>query len=78
MTKLINADALKYEILSAGPAEPHYPNWYTAMIDRMPDAGEQFRMTNTAALDRFVQAAYKAGQEGRPLMVALNEVEDDG
>jgi hypothetical protein len=51
------------------PPEARYPVWYAAMVDEEPDASIVWLET----LDAMVQAAYKAGKEGRPLMVALNE-----
>jgi hypothetical protein len=51
------------------PPEARYPVWYAAMVDEEPDAS----IVGLETLDALVQAAYKAGKEGRPLMVALNE-----
>lgn len=34
---------------------------------------EDLQLADLKTLDAIVQAAYKAGKEGRPLMVALNE-----
>jgi hypothetical protein len=66
--RLIDADSLKAKILGE-PPEPHYPSWYAAMVDAEPDA----RIIELKTVDALVQAAYKAGKEGKPLMVALNE-----
>jgi hypothetical protein len=66
--RLIDADNLKAKILGE-PPETRYPVWYAAMIDAEPDA----RIIELKTVDALVQAAYKAGKEGKPLMVALNE-----
>jgi hypothetical protein len=56
------------------PPETHYPSWYAVMVDEEPDAS----IVGLKTLDAMVQAAYKAGKEGKPLMIALNEeVADD-
>ena len=34
---------------------------------------EDLQLTDLKAIDAMVQAAYKAGKEGKPLMIALNE-----
>ena len=39
------------------------------IIDHAPDAS----IVGLETLDAMIQAAYRAGREGRPLMVALNE-----
>jgi hypothetical protein len=66
--KLIDADSLKAKIMGE-PPEARYPVWYAAMVDEEPDAS----IVGLKTLDAMVQAAYKAGKDGRPLMVALNE-----
>jgi hypothetical protein len=66
--RLIDADNLKAKILGE-PPETHYPSWYAAMVDEEPDAS----IVGLKTLDALIQAAYKAGREGKPLMVALNE-----
>jgi hypothetical protein len=66
--KLIDANSLKEKILGE-PPEARYPVWYAAMIDAEPDA----YMIELKTVDALVQAAYKAGRDGKPLMVALNE-----
>ena len=66
--RLIDADSLKKKIMGE-PPEVHYPSWYAAMVDEEPDAA----MIELKTVDALVQAAYKAGKEGKPLMVALNE-----
>jgi hypothetical protein len=68
MKKLIDADSLKAKIMGE-PPEARYPVWYAAMVDEEPDAS----IVGLETLDALVQAAYKAGKEGKPLMVALNE-----
>lgn len=68
MKKLIDADSLKAKIMGE-PPEARYPSWYAAMVDAEPDA----RIIELKTVDALVQAAYKAGREGKPLMVALNE-----
>ena len=66
--KLIDADSLKAKIMGE-PPEARYPSWYAAMVDEEPDAA----MIELKTVDAMIQAAYKAGKEGKPLMVALNE-----
>lgn len=66
--RLIDADSLKAKIMGE-PPKARYPVWYAAMVDAEPDA----RMIELKTVDALVQAAYKAGKEGKPLMVALNE-----
>lgn len=66
--RLIDADSLKAKIMGE-PPEARYPVWYADMVDSMPDA----YVVGLKTLDAIVKAAYKAGKEGRPLMVALNE-----
>ena len=66
--RLIDADSLKAKIMGE-PPETHYPAWYADMVDAEPDA----YIVGLETLDAMIQAAYKAGKEGRPLMVALNE-----
>ena len=66
--RLIDADSLKKKIMSE-PPEARYPAWYAAMVDAEPDA----RIIELKTVDTLVQTAYKAGKEGEPLMVALNE-----
>ena len=34
---------------------------------------EELQLTDLKTVDAMIQAAYKAGREGKPLMVALNE-----
>ena len=68
MKRLIDADSLKAKIMGE-PPETHYPSWYAAMVDAEPDAS----IVGLETLNAMVQAAYRAGKEGRPLMVALNE-----
>lgn len=68
MKRLIDADSLKAKIMGE-PPEARYPAWYAAMVDEEPDA----RMIELKTVDAMIQAAYKAGKEGKPLMVALNE-----
>ena len=68
MKRLIDADSLKAKIMGE-PPEARYPVWYAAMVDEEPDA----TMIELKTVDALVQAAYKAGREGKPLMVALNE-----
>ena len=66
--RLIDADSLKAKIMGE-PPEARYPVWYAAMVDAEPDAS----IVGLETLDAMVQAAYRAGKEGRLLMVALNE-----
>ena len=66
--RLIDADSLKAKIMGE-PPETRYPSWYAAMVDEEPDAA----MIELKTVDAMIQAAYKAGKEGKPLMVALNE-----
>ena len=66
--RLIDADSLKAKIMGE-PPEARYPVWYAAMVDAEPDA----TIVGLETLDAMIQAAYRAGREGRPLMVALNE-----
>ena len=66
--RLIDADSLKKKIMSE-PPEARYPVWYAAMVDAEPDA----TIVGLETLDAMIQAAYRAGKEGKPLMVALNE-----
>ena len=66
--RLIDADSLKAKIMGE-PPETHYPSWYAAMVDAEPDAS----IVGLKTLNVMVQAAYRAGKDGRPLMVALNE-----
>ena len=66
--RLIDADSLKAKIMGE-PPETHYPSWYAAMVDKEPDA----YMIELKTVDAMIQAAYKAGKEGKPLMVVLNE-----
>ena len=66
--RLIDADSLKAKIMGE-PPEARYPVWYAAMVDAEPDAS----IVGLKTLDAMIQAAYRAGREGRPLMVALNE-----
>ena len=66
--RLIDADSLKAKIMGE-PPEARYPVWYAAMVDEEPDAA----MIELKTVDAMVQAAYKAGKEGKPLMVTLNE-----
>ena len=66
--RLIDADSLKAKIMGE-PPEARYPVWYAAMVDAEPDA----TIVGLETLDAMIQAAYRAGKEGRPLMVALNE-----
>jgi hypothetical protein len=66
--RLIDADSLKAKIMGE-PPETRYPVWYAAMVDAEPDAA----MIELKTVDALVRAAYKAGKEGRPLIVALNE-----
>ena len=68
MKKLIDADSLKAKIMGE-PPEPHYPSWYAAMVDEEPDAS----IVGLETLNAMVQAAYRAGKEGRPLRGALKE-----
>lgn len=70
--RLIDADSLKAKIMGE-PPETHYPSWYAVMVDEEPDAEPAARMIELKTVDALVQAAYKAGKEGKPLMVALNE-----
>lgn len=37
------------------------------------EPGEVFKIIELKTVDAMIQVAYKAGKEGRPLMVALNE-----
>ena len=66
--RLIDADSLKAKIMGE-PPEARYPVWYAAMVDAEPDAS----IVGLKTLDAMIRAAYRAGKEGRPLMVALNE-----
>ena len=66
--RLIDADSLKAKIMGE-PPEARYPVWYAAMVDAEPDA----TIVGLETLDAMIQAAYRAGKEGLPLMVALNE-----
>ena len=66
--RLIDADSLKAKIMGE-PPEARYPVWYAAMVDAEPDAS----IVGLETLDAMIQAAYRAGKEGRLLMVALNE-----
>ena len=66
--RLIDADSLKAKIMGE-PPEARYPVWYAAMVDAEPAAS----IVGLKTLDAMIRAAYKAGKEGRPLMVALNE-----
>jgi hypothetical protein len=68
MNDLISRQKAIHAILGQ-PPETHYPSWYAAMVDEEPDAS----IVRPKTLDAMVQAAYKAGKEGRPLMVAINE-----
>ena len=68
MKRLIDADSLKAKIMGE-PPEARYPVWYAAMVDAEPDAS----IVGLKTLDAMIQAAYRAGKEGRLLMVALNE-----
>ena len=68
MKRLIDADSLKAKIMGE-PPEARYPSWYAAIVDAEPDA----YIVGLETLNAMVQAAYRAGKEGRPLMVALNE-----
>ena len=70
--RLIDADSLKAKIMGE-PPEARYPVWYAAMIDAEPDAEPDATIVGLETLDAMIQAAYKAGKEGKPLMVALNE-----
>ena len=66
--RLIDADSLKAKIMGE-PPEARYPVWYAAIVDAEPDAS----IVGLRTLDAMIQAAYRAGKEGKPLMVALNE-----
>lgn len=74
MGKLIYVEPLIDEILGEGPPEAHYPDWYINIIKRQQSVPENISENAIKTLDVFVNAAYKAGKEGKPLLVALNEV----
>lgn len=71
---IIYVEPLIKEIRGSGPPEAHYPDWYISIINRQAKLEENVKMDAIKTLDVFVNAAYKAGKEGKPLLVALNEV----
>lgn len=71
---IIYVEPLIKEIRGSGPPEAHYPDWYINIIERQQRVPENVSMDAIKTLDVFVNAAYKAGKEGKPLLVALNEV----
>lgn len=64
--RLINAEELLKAVANANIESPEDA---MDIIDHAPDA----RMIELKTVDALVQAAYKAGRDGKPLMVALNE-----
>lgn len=61
--RLIDADALQEIYMKAHNGKRFL------LADDMPD----MHVIELKTVDAMIQAAYKAGKEGKPLMVALNE-----
>lgn len=66
MKRLIDTEELLKAVANANIESPEDA---MEIIDHAPDA----YIVGLETLNAMVQAAYKAGREGKPLMVALNE-----